>query len=90
MRQLIKRIKLLTARKELVDYFLECNSNYDKIMDCCKQKEWKMFDNMHKTLNILETQMDKENNEGKSPRADKWYIDRAVDLGLKTYIITNR
>ncbi len=87
--QIIKRLKLLVAKEELIDYFTECNQQYDKILDCCKQKEWKVFPNVHKTLTIIETQMDKEKEENKSPKKNKWYSDRAVDIGLKIHIMTN-
>ena len=86
---LVKRIKLLlTLKSELVPLIEGINSRYDDTNEWCKKKEWKVFDNIHKTLNVVEEQKTKEveNNVAN----DGWYSDRAIDIALKTFIVVNK
>ena len=86
---LVKRIKLLlTLKSELVPLIEGINSRYDDTNEWCKKKEWKVFDNIHKTLNIVEEQKTREveNNVANDSR----YSDRAIDIALKTFIVVNK
>lgn len=64
------------------------NNRYKDTKEWCEKKEWKVFDNIHKTLNVVEVQKSKEvENNITNP---EWYSDRAVDIALKTFIIVNK
>ena len=90
-KKILKRLKLLFLREELVQLSLELNSRYDVTNEYCKKKEWRVFDNIHKTLNVLEEEKNKEisNNTLTQPEL-KWYNDRVVDIALKTFIVVNK
>ena len=86
---IINKIRLILSLKpELVNFVGELNARYDDTNEWCKKKEWKVFDNIHKTLNVVEEQKTKEveNNVAN----DSWYRDRAVDITLKTFIVVNK
>jgi len=86
---IINKIRLILSLKpELVNFVGELNARYDDTNEWCKKKEWKVFDNIHKTLNVVEEQKTKEveNNVAN----DSWYSDRAVDITLKTFIVVNK
>ena len=86
---LINKIRLILSLKpELVNFVGELNARYDDTNEWCKKKEWKVFDNIHKTLNVVEEQKTKEveNNVAN----DSWYSDRAIDIALKTFIVVNK
>lgn len=90
MKKIIKLIKLINKLRknndlfELVDKFI---TRYDEVNEYCKKKEWKVYDNIHKTLNVLE---EAKKNEVESNTDESWYIDRAIDVSLKTYIISKK
>jgi len=86
---IINKIRLILSLKpELVNFVGELNARYDDTNEWCKKKEWKVFDNIHKTLNVVEEQKTKEveNNVAN----DSWYSDRAIDIALKTFIVVNK
>ena len=86
---IINKIRLILSLKpELVNFVGELNARYDDTNEWCKKKEWKVFDNIHKTLNVVEEQKTKEveNNVAN----DGWYSDRAIDIALKTFIVVNK
>ena len=86
---IINKIRLILSLKpELVNFVGELNARYDDTNEWCKKKEWKVFDNIHKTLNVVEEQKTKEveNNVANN----SWYRDRAVDIALKTFIVVNK
>ena len=86
---IINKIRLILSLKpELVNFVGELNARYDDTNEWCKKKEWKVFDNIHKTLNIVEEQKTREveNNVAN----DSWYSDRAIDIALKTFIVVNK
>ena len=86
---LIKRIKLLwTLKSELVPLIEGINLRYDDTNEWCKKKEWKVFDNIHKTLNVVEEQKLREVENNTSDKG--WYNDRVVDIALKTFIVVNK
>ncbi len=86
---IINKIRLILSLKpELVNFVGELNARYDDTNEWCKKKEWKVFDNIHKTLNVVAEQKTKEveNNVAN----DGWYSDRAIDIALKTFIVVNK
>ena len=86
---IINKIRLILSLKpELVNFVGELNARYDDTNEWCKKKEWKVFDNIHKTLNVVEEQKTREveNNVAN----DGWYSDRAIDIALKTFIVVNK
>lgn len=86
---LISKIRLILSLKpELVKFVGKLNARYDDTDEWCKKKEWKVFDNIHKTLNVVEEQKlrEVENNVANQ----EWYNDRAIDIALKTYIVVNK
>lgn len=87
--KLIQRIKLILSLKtELLDFVDKFNTRYKETEEYCKKKEWKIYDNIHKTLNVVE---DRKKNEISNNTDDvEWYNDRAVDISLKTFIIMNK
>lgn len=89
---LIKRIKIaFSLRQELLQFVSELDSRYETTNEWCKKKEWRVFDNVHKTLNIIEEEKNKEiTNNTLSEQESKWYNDRAVDITLKTFIVVNK
>ena len=78
----------MTLKSELLPLIEGINSRYKDTNEWCKKKEWKVFDNVHKTLNVVEEQKlrEVENNIANK----EWYNDRAIDIALKTYIVVNK
>jgi hypothetical protein len=67
------------------------NSRYDVINEWCKKKEWRVYDNIHKTLNVIEEEKAKEvTNTTLTEQELKWYNDRVIDITLKTFIVVNK
>ena len=85
--QIIKRLKLLFIREEMIDFVISLNNNYDTVEEYCKKKEWKVFDNIHKTLNVVECEKGKET--GSNLNQD-WLNERAVDIALKSFIVISK
>jgi hypothetical protein len=63
------------------------NSRYDVTNEWCKKKEWRVYDNIHKTLNVVEGEKSKEIVSNLN---QKWLNERAVDIALKTFIVVNK
>lgn len=86
---ILRKIKLLlTLKSELLPLIEGINSRYDTTEEYCKKKEWKVYDNIHKTLNVVEET--KKNEVSNSTENLEWYNDRAVDIALKTFIVINK
>ena len=86
---IINKIRLILSLKpELVNFVGELNARYDDTNEWCKKKEWKVFDNIHKTLNVVEEQKTKEVENNVTN--DNWYTDKAIDIALKTFIVVNK
>jgi len=71
----------------MIDFVISLDNNYDTVEEYCKKKEWKVFDNIHKTLNVVEGEKSKEIVSNLN---QKWLNERAVDIALKTFIVVNK
>lgn len=71
----------------MLDLVSKANDRYDTIEEYCKKKEWKVYDNIHTTLNVLEKT---KGDEVEGNVDESWYEDRAIDIALKTYIISRK
>lgn len=71
----------------MIDFVISLNNNYDTVEEYCKKKEWKVFDNIHKTLNVVEIEKAKETQTHLNK---EWLNERSVDIALKTFIIINK
>jgi len=89
---LINKIRLILSLKpELVNFVGELNARYDDTNEWCKKKEWKVFDNIHKTLNVVEEHKGNQLSNDLEDKVNRdWYQDRAVDIALKTFIVVNK
>ncbi len=75
-------------RKELLDFTLELNNKYPSVQESCRKKEWKIFDNLHNQLNVIENNRNQKikNHPINTPAFNKDYLQgRAVDMALKIY-----
>lgn len=80
---IVKRIKLLFTKSELLDFFNDIDKNFINVNEYCKKKEWNTYDNIHKTLSIVED--NKKNEPTNSIKDDEWYYNRSVDVALKKF-----
>lgn len=84
---IVKRLQLLLVKEELLPFISEISERYDTTNEWCKKKEWKVFDNIHKTLNVVECEKSKET--GSNLNQD-WLNERAVDIALKSFIVISK
>ncbi len=77
----------MTLKSELLPLIEGINSRYDDTNEWCKKKEWKVFDNIHKTLNVVEGEKGKETGSNLN---QEWLNERAVDIALKSFIVISK
>lgn len=75
---ILKRLKLLFLDSFIVDVATELQKQYPHIKNQVKRKDWKSYDKIHKTLNIIETNPNAEN---------KWKFEESINASLRLLLI---
>lgn len=81
--QIIKRLKLLFLDNEILDFVTEMNENYVDVEEYCKKKKWKIYDNIHNNLNIIESSQNEKSEN--TTDLNKSLKIRTINVVLKIF-----
>jgi len=79
---ILNRLKLLFIKEELINFYLDMNSNYKVIVEKQKPTISEKFDNIDKTIQIMHTRGLKEGFKNDYQR------QRAGDVAIKLMLIS--
>jgi len=82
---ILKKLKLLLIKDDLVDFMLDINRDYDDVKKWADKTPWKLYDNIHSILNTMEkaTISKEDMNKSRSNLSLKiFFISKKINNGM--------